>query len=315
MIITIGRVSIDVNKIIYVSPNGNDDNDGITEDTPVKSLTKAKSLIVDNCAVLFMEGTHEFLNEFTTDPANMRFLSDDKKQTIFYSTDPLKTKIILKLTQITTYGRQHFINCGNANSKLINLNMECISTNSDNDVSGLLFGHSASIINCYIKANVQWSVFRLGHGGLKNPFINSVLCYNKSLGIVASSPAKSGFDNCILKDNMAIGESTVSEYCTIEPNLYNMGLNEILGKTWGEGNPEIIPSGIGLLYGPYSMWKPESYCFHDIESNKSFVFDGDIEKSFVINDTLDKGILYPNISDLSKDLPKIDKKINIMKIK
>lgn len=57
--IKIGNKTIQKDGIIYISPDGNDNNSG-TKESPVKTYQKAYSLCGNNHAIFFMKGTHIF---------------------------------------------------------------------------------------------------------------------------------------------------------------------------------------------------------------------------------------------------------------
>jgi len=47
---------------IYISPDGSDDNDGLTQETPIQTIAKAKKILDTNGELVFMPGQYENLN-------------------------------------------------------------------------------------------------------------------------------------------------------------------------------------------------------------------------------------------------------------
>ena len=80
MDIQIGKKTLSVDGVIYISPNGNDSNNGTNRNAPVLTITKAISLCSDNYAVYFMEGNHNLQQKSYGD-----FINLGGKNIIFYS--------------------------------------------------------------------------------------------------------------------------------------------------------------------------------------------------------------------------------------
>jgi len=45
-------------RVIYVAQDGSDENDGLTEDTPIRTLAKVKEMMQDGDTFLFKRGDH-----------------------------------------------------------------------------------------------------------------------------------------------------------------------------------------------------------------------------------------------------------------
>ena len=102
MLIKINKTYFEVNKVIYVSPNGSNTYGNGTLLSPYKTLGKTLETALDNDAIFFMSGTHYFKDAElygSKSPSSLDGLfTDYGKKLIFYS-DILTTKIIVNLTK------------------------------------------------------------------------------------------------------------------------------------------------------------------------------------------------------------------------
>lgn len=84
--INIGNKTFTKKAIIYISPNGSDNNNGLSEDTPVLTLSKALSLCSANYAIKFMSGDHVFNNSnMTLSIGGLLLYSDPTNTTITFN--------------------------------------------------------------------------------------------------------------------------------------------------------------------------------------------------------------------------------------
>lgn len=70
------RVKVSTDLKIYVDTNGNDLNDGLTPDTPIRSITKLKSIYQDGCTVLFSRN-QTWKNKVIDDNGTLKIDSSD----------------------------------------------------------------------------------------------------------------------------------------------------------------------------------------------------------------------------------------------
>lgn len=56
-----------MSKTIYISPSGNDTNNGLTEGTAKLTLTSANTVAADGDTIMFLDGTHTYTTEQTVD--------------------------------------------------------------------------------------------------------------------------------------------------------------------------------------------------------------------------------------------------------
>ena len=149
--ITINDKTFTKEEIIYVSPKGNDSNDGSIK-YPVLTLKKALELCKDDYAINFLPGDHLFKN----------YNIDFKLSGILIYSDPMKTSITLKNSSINFITTKKYT--GNT-SYLVNLNI--IYENSESNFFTYLsntkiyncliigsFNHGGSVIN---KGGNKWS--------------------------------------------------------------------------------------------------------------------------------------------------------------
>ena len=159
MNLKIGKANFEVDRIIYISPNGSDDNDGLSKNTPLLTIKYAKDKLIDlgGGAICFMEGTHNFTNSnqltYWNNNDNSSIITDSKDNyastnapIIFYSENIKNTKILLDSNNIYRTHRIEFINLFNKDSKIINCNIICTSSNAPRDLfNGLLTGTDKNI--------------------------------------------------------------------------------------------------------------------------------------------------------------------------
>ena len=164
MNLIIGKVNFDVNHIIYVSPNGDDSNDGLTESTPIVSFHAIISKATDGDAIYFMPGEHTFTDDFV-DIDNMLMIRDEGKKLLFYS-QPEKTTLNFILTRGgPRYGRSHFFSLMNHDSMICNLLINIETNGPFTNVNGLFYQNLGSIKNCFITIRTPWHSIGGSHNG------------------------------------------------------------------------------------------------------------------------------------------------------
>ena len=176
--IKIGNKTIQKAGIIYISPDGNDNNSG-TKESPVKTYEKAIQLCGNNYAIFFMKGTHTlnffryggyngngdwafFTNKYTSS-SNTTYKKDIYLKNLLLFSNPIETKIICNNSYTMYYSNIYFIyiNGSDDNLQLYNLNIE-ITINLNSATSSYFYflkGGSKdvstiNITNCLIKCNI-----------------------------------------------------------------------------------------------------------------------------------------------------------------
>ena len=259
MNLKIGKKEFAVDRIIYVSPNGNDNNDGLSKSAPLLTLTHAIEYIINlgGGAICFMRGVHDFTDQcfYQSDNSNNVFIRDFNTKNsftsgnsvpiIFYSEFPKYTEIHLTKTYLKGYNRTQFINLSNSDSKLINLNiiLKCDVATNDGYDSLFTAGKQNLITNCMFNIDVSnWNRIRIcSHTG-KFIFDNCAFI----TGSISKQNTYSSvvYNECIFQIEP---QGTINN-CYINSNLYNMSIDELLE------NEYINENKIGLGYSDYSEW-------------------------------------------------------------
>ena len=257
MDLKIGKKIFEVDRIIYISPNGSDNNNGLSKNTPLLTLKYAIDYIVNlgGGAICFMEGIHDFTDQcvYQGNYSNNYFIRDFINESnpvpiIFYSNNPSNTEIHLIKTYIKGFNRTQFIGFANKNSKLINLNIffKCDVAKYD-EYDGIFTSGATGVLitNCIFNIDVKnWSsvpMYVSSHGGTCN-FDNCVFNTGETIKKLSSSCT---YNNCVFQTNNVDG---AKNNCLIESNLNNLTLQEIVDLKDNNENP------IGIANSDYSMW-------------------------------------------------------------
>ena len=241
MDIQIGKKNLSVDGVIYISPNGNDSNNGTNRNAPVLTITKAISLCSDNYAVYFMEGNHNLQQKNYGD-----FINLGGKNIIFYS-NPNNTFITVSPFVNTETGNLdscYFIT--NGTLKMYNLKIECgyHSRTSGSNGTAIL-----NIENCCIVGNFSgeryWISYDLAEGSTVN---NSIIIHNVyTYG--STDQTVSGQKAVITNSVVSAGTFSLGENCKTT-TVKSTDMNECLSKTLEECNDTV-----GIYSGDYSEWK------------------------------------------------------------
>lgn len=260
MDLKIGKKEFTVDRIIYVSPNGNDDNNnGLSKSAPLLTLKYAIEHIInlDGGAICFMRGVHDFTDQcfYQSDNSNNYFIKDfDNTKSvpiIFYSESPKYTEIHLIKTYLIGYNRTQFISLANSNSKLINLNIFLKCGVAEYEAYSALFTGGPSnvlITNCIFNIDIKnWSnipVYVESHGGTCK-FDNCVFNTGDITKYLTGSYCT--YNNCVFQTNPINGNGTTNN-CYINSNINDMSINELLNLKDDNGNK------VGISNSDYSTW-------------------------------------------------------------
>ena len=296
MDIKINSNTVSVNNIIYVSPNGDDANDGLSDSTPVKSWTGMLNVANNGDAVFFMAGEHEFVNDFV-DRNDMKMIRDNSKKLFFYS-NPNKTKLNFTITKSTTfYNTVQFFSLENEDTILCNLNINIKSTVGGGNYDAMNFSSKYQYCyNCFITISTQWSAIGGSYGGGNTlNFVNCILrtkpttfksCHNND--------EKFCFINCL-----ATGvplESHDNQNTIIDTSLNDLSQVQVL-KIASDNK-------IGVANGSWSLWDNEYFLIK--QNSEYFTYDNDGNKLYISPSDLDK------ISNLTTGLSQINKYHNLI---
>ena len=321
MDIKIGQETITgITKIIYISPNGSDTNDGYSKSTPILTLTKARTLMRDNYAICFMKGTHDFTNQFIeqSDGSNMHFFSTRygtelqfANNVVFYSEDPVNTIIKLILTKGTSgYGRKQFFAfnlTASSNTRLYNLNFYLQGSSMTSEYDGFFTGliyNTIYFYNCLFRCNISNDLWidgnRLWHS--KVYFYNS--CFISSHAFVGSEYIyiyntlynSAGLQNCTFNSSKAITglsySNTINEYVT-------------------RNNTEFT-NNVGLFYSNYQEWNSALFLIrlltNYVSSKGTFDSSNNTISTLKENDKLD------SFNDILTMIKRIDDNYSLLKI-
>ena len=261
MNITIGKKTLSVDGVIYISPYGDDTNDGLSTSTPVKSYKKALELCSDNYGIYFMTGTH-IINDETRHGSGYaasfyltNYLEDRKylKNLILFS-NPLKTKIIINPTDRNGAYSDYLLET-NKTFSMYNLNIEYIQNLNDYNNRFYLIYSSASTINLY---NTIINVKTVGIGSVSYDIelyssstlnvYNSILYSNKVSSRDGNSNSSSSFivQNSITSD---FGTKPTTNTNSIYYSPTYTDLEDIIKEEKG-----LCTDTIGLYSGDYSEW-------------------------------------------------------------
>ena len=296
MDIKINSNTVSVNNIIYVSPIGDDANDGLTKSTPVKSWTGLLNVANSGDAIFFMEGEHEFVDDFV-DTANMAMFRDNSKKLFFYS-DPNKTKLNFTVTKGTnSYGRVQFFSLENEDTILCNLNINIKSTVGGGTYDALNFSSNYQYCyNCFITISTNWTSIGGCHGGGNT--LNFVNCILRTKPTTFKSIPNNDEKFCFI-NSLVTGvplESIDNQNTIIDTSLNDLSEDQVL-KIASDNK-------IGVVDGSWSLWTVDHFLIK--QNSKYFTYDEYGNKLHISPLVPDK------ISNLSIGLSQINKYHNLI---
>lgn len=266
MKINIGSLEKRVESVIYISPNGSDDNNGLSKETPVLTFNKAINLAGDNYGICFMEGEHDFTNQYVTSSGgvNMQFFRESDnfadKSIIFYSEKPSNTKLNFICTNRN--GRQQCVCLCGSNTELYNLNLVFKTNDMNSSYSGIFMTcKNTKIYNCLFRIElISGTTVKLISHNSKLFMYNSVLTWNNDNPITfidgTEGTTSVTIDNSVIQNTSgldSISSLTLSDYNIQNTELNSKDDSSIVAIS-GTGNPDLNLGVIGLQ-GAYSTWE------------------------------------------------------------
>lgn len=290
MIITINNTEFEVDKIIYVSPNGNNNNDGLSISSPVQTYEYANSLCTLESAIYLAEGDYIVTDMYAGDMwSQARML--------------VSAKIVtgdLGKVNITLNGSCYNGILGFAqNRRIIGINFNFTSINQSNYWNAfLLGGNNIEFYNCCIKLT---NCYCLVYYGIARPpngchFFNCII--NNDRGIIVSyynsgyGPYVNEAINCIFNID---SPNFTRSYC-LNLTFNDSFLSETPLVALNEGDPLILNidetrSHIGLFGGPFAIdYKSRLYIYFLTKGDK--ILNNNINNdinSITLNDFLKFG--------------------------
>ena len=263
MNITIGKKTLSVDGVIYISPYGDDTNDGLSTSTPVKSYKKALELCSNNYGIYFMAGTH-IINDKTRQGSgypsfyyitnNLGTDYNGLENLILFS-NPLKTKIIINPADRKGTCSDYLLETKSKTFSMYNLNIEYIQNLNDYNSHFYLINSSSSTINLY---NTIINVKTVGIGSVSYDIelygsstlnvYNSILYSNRVSSRDGNSNSSSSFtvQNSITSD---FGTKPTTNTNSIYYSPTYTDLEDIIEEEKG-----LCTDTIGLYSGDYSEW-------------------------------------------------------------
>ena len=174
-------------EIVYVSPNGNNANDGATMDTPYTSIKYAVEQASVNAAIYLMPGTHNIDTNWYWTNYGYGYLNDNNKQVVFYG-EPKQT--ILVNADDGSARDIKAVNFNNANSQVIgcifDFRINAGKSRSLNYATSLFGGASyfttpSYATNCvfhYTDAGVKGSLWYLNSASANPAYVDYCTFYN-----------------------------------------------------------------------------------------------------------------------------------------
>lgn len=301
MIITINNTEFEVDKIIYVSPSGNNNNDGLSISSPVQTYEYANSLCTLESAIYLTEG-----NYIVTD----MYAGDMWSQARMLVSAKIVTGDLGKVN-ITLNGSCYNGVLGFAqNRKIIGINFNFTSINQSNYWNAfLLGGNNIEFYNCYIQLI---NCYCLVYYGVARPpngchFFNCII--NNDRGIIVSyynsgyGPYVNEAINCIFNID---SPNFTRSYC-LNLTFNDSFLSETPLVALNEGDPLILNidetrSHIGLFGGPFAIdYKSRLYIYFLTKGDK--ILNNNINNdinSITLNDFLKFGY-YKKEQKLNND--------------
>ena len=242
MDITIGNKTLSVEGQIYISPEGSDENNGLSSSSPVLSLSKAISLCSNNYAIFFMEGNHSFAVNYN------KYIDINGYNLTFYS-NPNNTTITISHGYSPSAVSSAMF--GNGTYNAYNLNLRIVFRKYDTISDGSII----NVHNCLI--DLRESLELIITSGVSSDSIveNSILYANSgSYGGTIGSQNVSTKNNCLVSEQFTVDSSCIS-FNADQPN-YEVRDGDIL-----VANTLIFKAAMsandgtkGVYIGDYSEW-------------------------------------------------------------
>lgn len=187
LIIKISNEELEVNRVINISPNGNDGTGDGSVNNPYKTLGKAINTSVSGDAIFFMKGNHYLTNSEvygTGIISSNGLFSDNGKDLIIYS-DMISTRIFCTYTTSNpmSYEGRYYVFTIRGVSKIINLNLELNYPSNNDSYQNSIF------VWCNGKAIISNNIIRIintagtpslfyDNSGQKTTISNNVIYFN-----------------------------------------------------------------------------------------------------------------------------------------
>jgi hypothetical protein len=259
----------------YVSPNGDDAHDGLTEETAVLNFHVLPDKAAGGDKICFLPGAH-VLQWCPNDNAGGSIyngLFDRGKSLEIYALKPSVTTISTAAATLggAAYNYANLIGLGNAASVVRNLNLtyrERATPNIYDALEGYKSDKGAKIVSCNItvEPNIHWDDYSKQNWANCN--------FNAQAGLVAGHTGNSKFVNCIYPTPLPTGtktyglvrQATADDLRRVADDCRNLGDPAIL-------NDDGTRSHIGIFGGPYGhLWVPAKYLA--AVGGVAYAFDG-----------------------------------------
>lgn len=260
MNITIGKKTLSVDGVIYISPYGDDTNDGLSTSTPVKSYKKALELCSNNYGIYFMTGTH-IINDETRHGSgyaasyyitNCLGMGSYLENLILFS-NPLKTKIIINAKDQIGSTSEYFLHLTNCETfSMYNLNIEYLQNLNDYNCRFFFMYTNGGTVNFYntiINVKINGIGSSLDDIDIYKTYLNvynSILYSNKVASRDSSSNSTFLVQNSII-GNFGTKPTTNTNSISYSPTYTN--IEDIIKEEKG-----LCTDTIGLYSGDYSEW-------------------------------------------------------------
>lgn len=290
MIITINNTEFEVDKIIYVSPSGNNNNDGLSISNPVQTYEYANSLCTLESAIYLTEGNYTVTDMYLGDMwSRARML--------------VSAKIVtgdLGKVNITLNGScYNGILGGTQHRKIIGVNFKFTSISQYSYWNAfLLGGNNIEFYNCYIQLTNCYCLVYYGTARPPNGcrFFNCIINNDRSINISYYNgnygPYINEATNCIFNID---SPNFTRNYC-LNLTFNDSFLSETPLVALNTGDPLIFNidetrSHIGLFGGPFAVdYKSRPYIYFLTENDE--ILNDNINhdiNSVILNDFLKYG--------------------------
>lgn len=286
--ITINEDTYEVNNIYYVSPNGNDSNDG-SKSNPFLTYKKAYITCSNGDAICFLPGTHRFTNnELINDPiaSGASYISGIycTKQLVIYSEKLKKTTV--EIDRDYNGGRVSLFGLGNENAIITNLYIKYHS----NRVTGNSYENAVSIgsigkvINCIIDITSDGSISMCYNDACK--YINCTFL-NRSNWFISYNGTSTTLTNCVYNNFLSSEPHIILTNCLEVSDLTDSNLYK--KRTLSDIRVGVIISSFYYLLNGGNFYSP-SETYYDSSTNTYTALssiDGDIPSCDDLFDTPD----------------------------
>ena len=301
--IKIGNKTIQKAGIIYISPDGNDNNSG-TKESPVKTYQKAIRLCGNNYAIFFMKGTHTlnftrignsiedtyalFTNNFKTSNGNYNIYN------LLIFSNPIETKIICNQNFAPNQDVCFIYERGNI--YLYNLNIEINCNLNNTRTFYLLWGTytyqtTVWLYNCIIKMNVINTYYNRYYFYGNMSINNTIIYMNVSMSI-------SGYENNSILYNISGGTNTNSSELTSTSTDF---------ETIEKEAKALCTDSMGIYSGDYSEWiqATKNYILY-INNKYNYIEDNELKEISSIQDAYNSNSSY-KFDNIKNNLSLLDK--------